>query len=623
MIKSIATIFIFFIFNFLVQAQGESISASVFGQMPEISNVRISPSGKRLLMIKRDGDKSIMFVRSLIDLNEPARGLPHSDGYYVWARWINDEQIIFRANMRRRSIRSGDVRNAGNVLFKMNWDGSGITVIDRRHVGNYLDVYKKDRRYFLTRRSNRVFKVDAETLEMEEYDDIYPDGRHILDKKHQVRVVSSASTGPGNKSIRKEFYRKRKGSAWIKLYEYSQRLGMGYTKDGEYERRLSFEGFTNDPSIIYVSSTRNDGKEALYTYSVDREEYLEVVASHEEYDLFNFQFDDDNQLKSYQYNGEYPVQVLVGDRGVRLAKIFAQAFQGSRIVIQNETDDETKVVVWVSSPTEPGTYYLLDLNTRKMEMIGYNYQNLDVDRLSNMKPVTYKARDGLEIPAYLSLPKGSDGKNLPTIIFPHDGPIDRVNWGFNTWTQFLTSRGYAVLQMNYRGSTGYGLDYSQKGFHEWGRKILEDINDGTKWMIEQGYTDPDKICTIGNRYGGYAALQVNALEPEFYKCAVTYQAIVDLRRYMNRIITNYIESKEWSSKEASPLHNADKIKVPILLFHGNRSEYAEKTENKLFISRLKKNGNDYKYISYDDVFKNNNVEFFIETEKFLEKYLKE
>ena len=142
-------------------------------------------------------------------------------------------------------------------------------------------------------------------------------------------------------------------------------------------------------------------------------------------------------------------------------------------------------------------------------------------------------------------------------------------------------------------------------------------------MIDQGYADPDRICTLGHRYGGYAALQVNVLEPQLYKCAITDSAIVDLGRFMNRLTSNYIESTEWSPRESSPLHNAENINVPLLVFHGSRSEWAEKAPNKLFVNKMKRRGNDITYIVYEDIFKNNNVEFFTEIDSFLAKHLKE
>lgn len=604
-------------------AQEFPISAEDIGIVPEISNVRISPDGKKILMIKRSSSGSSMEIRSVIDATAPVHELPHSDGFYTWARWLNNTQIIFKATVRRRSEkRNHKVRQSANLLFKMNSDGTGVTNIKPK-VGYFLDIYKEDRNYMLMTRASKVYKVNIDTLETEEYDTIRPDGRRVLDENDVVRAVIVDDDDSNNRIINaKAYYRKYKGGHWIELYEQRMRLGLGYTKEDAFKGWFTYEGVTNNPSEIYVSSYHTGDKLALYKYDVDKKKIVEKVASHEDYNIYDFKFDDNNQLISYRYFGDYPVLVLLDDLGNKLAKILSNNFPESVVRIQNESEDHSKFILFVSSPTEPGSFYLLNLNENKLELLGYNYQNLDVEKLSKMVPISYQARDGLTIPGFLSLPANSEGKNLPTIIFPHDGPISRTNWGFNTWTQFLTSRGFAVLQMNYRGSTGLGQEFRQKGFHEWGRKILEDINDGTHWMIEQGYADPDRICTLGHRYGGYAALQVNVLEPELYKCTITNSAIVDLRRYLNRLITNYIESKEWSPRESSPLQNAENIDVPLLLFHGSRSEWAEKASNKLFVKKMKRLGKEINYIVYEDIYKNNNVEFFSEIDNFLAKYLK-
>lgn len=605
-------------------AQEFPISAEDIGIVPEISNVRISPDGNKILMIKRNGSDSSMEIRSLIDATAPVHELPHSDGFYTWARWLNNNRIIFRATVRRRSEkRNQKVRQSANILFKMNSDGTGVSNI-KPNVGYFLDVYKEDRNYMLMTRAGKVHKVNIDTLETEEYDAVRPDGRRILDNNDVIRAVIVDDDNANNRIVEgKAYYRKYKSGYWIKLYERRLRLGLGYTKEDTFKGWFTYEGVTNNPSEIYVSSYHTGDKLALYKYNVDSKEIVEKIAGHDEYNIYDFKFDDNNQLISYRYNGDYPVLVLLDDLGNNLARIFSNNFPGSVVRIQNESEDKSKFILFVSSPTEPGSFYLLDLNTNKLELLDYNYQNLDVEKLSKMVPISYQARDGLTIPGFLSLPINSDGKNLPTIIFPHDGPISRTNWGFNTWTQFLTSRGFAVLQMNYRGSTGLGQEFRQKGFHEWGRKILEDINDGTHWMIDQGYADPDRICTLGHRYGGYAALQVNVLEPQLYKCAITDSAIVDLGRFMNRLTSNYIESTEWSPRESSPLHNAENINVPLLVFHGSRSEWAEKAPNKLFVNKMKRRGNDITYIVYEDIFKNNNVEFFTEIDSFLAKHLKE
>lgn len=412
-----------------VLAQGFPISAEDIGIVPEISNVRISPDGNKILMLKRNGSDSSMEVRSIVDKTAPVHVLPHSDGLYTWARWLNNDQIIFRATVRRRFVgRNQEVRQSANILFKMNSDGTGVTNIKPR-VGYFLDVYEEDRNYMLMIRNRKVHKVNIDTLETEEYDVVRPDGSRILDNNDVVRVVTVDDDDSNYRVVEgKAYYRKYKGGNWITLYEQRTRLGLGYTKEDAFKGWFNFEGVTNNPSEIYVSSYHTGDKLALYKYNVDRKEIVEKVAGHDEYNIYDYEFDDNNQLISYRYNGDYPVLVLLDNLGNRLARMFSNNFPASVVRIQDETEDRSKFILFVSSPTEPGSFYLLDLNTNRLELLGYNYQNLDVEKLSKMVPISYKARDGLTIPGFLSLPVNSDGKNLPTIIFPHDGPIARTEW---------------------------------------------------------------------------------------------------------------------------------------------------------------------------------------------------
>jgi len=243
------------------------------------------------------------------------------------------------------------------------------------------------------------------------------------------------------------------------------------------------------------------------------------------------------------------------------------------------------VAIKVDAPRVPPVYFELDRTTHHATPIGKSYPDLKSTDLGEMKPYPYKARDGLDIPAYITLPPGRIAKNLPAIVMPHGGPnCCRDQIGFNWWAQFYANRGYVVLQPNFRGSSGYGKKFTDAGNKQWGLKMQDDVTDGVEKMIADGIVDPKRICIVGASYGGYAALAGAAFTPDLYACAISFAGISDLQNLYDTNVretgslsqpTSYLrlrmgspdtDSAQW--KATSPALHADKVKCPVLLLHG-------------------------------------------------------
>jgi dipeptidyl aminopeptidase/acylaminoacyl peptidase len=229
-----------------------------------------------------------------------------------------------------------------------------------------------------------------------------------------------------------------------------------------------------------------------------------------------------------------------------------------------------------------------------------------------MDSVSYAARDGLQIPAYLTLPRGIEAKQLPLIVMPHGGPFLRDEWGYDTWVQFLANRGYVVLQPNFRGSTGYGRDFVVKGEGQWGRTMQDDLDDGVKWLVEQGKVDPKRVCIMGGSYGGYAALWAAARNPEIYRCAISFAGISDLAamiKYDRRAFaaTRYYTAwrervqgdKSFDLNTVSPLYAIDRINIPLLIAHGSDDENVPLAQSKKLHEALLKAKKPHSYIVYE------------------------
>jgi dipeptidyl aminopeptidase/acylaminoacyl peptidase len=316
-------------------------------------------------------------------------------------------------------------------------------------------------------------------------------------------------------------------------------------------------------------------------------------------------------------------------------------YPDKEIAVNSSTRDEQKWLVSVHSDREPGITILFDRKTRKITPQYRIYDKIPRESLAEMKPVTYKSSDGLEIPAYLTLPKGVPAKDLPAIILPHGGPWARDSWGYDPMGQFLANRGYAVLSPNFRGSTGYGRKFLDGGNLEWGRKMQDDLTWGVKYLVAEGIADPKRVAIMGGSYGGYATLAGVAFTPDIYAAAVDIVGPSNLITLMESIPpyweaarkTFAVRMGDASTEEgkavltaASPLNSADKIRTPLLVVQGANDPRVNRREAEQIVIALRDRGFPVEYLLADDEGHGfarpvNNLAMFMASEKFLAKYL--
>ncbi|MEL7223001.1 MAG: S9 family peptidase, partial [Bacteroidota bacterium] len=329
-------------------------------------------------------------------------------------------------------------------------------------------------------------------------------------------------------------------------------------------------------------------------------------------------------------------------------KTFAKDFEfvqsqlpGKSLGIGSSTDDEQNWLISAYSDTDPGSTYLFNRKTRKLDFQYRGRPDMPMDDLAAMKPVRYKSLDGLEIPAYLTLPKGVAAKNLPVIIMPHGGPWYRDSWGFNPYHQMLANRGYAVLSPNFRGSTGYGKAFLDAGNGEWGQKMQDDLTAGAQYLIDEGIADPERVGIMGGSYGGYATLAGLTFTPDVYAAGISIVGPSNLETLLNSIppywesIRNlfYIRMGDPNTEEGlaqikrqSPLYSANKIKVPLMVVQGANDPRVKQAESDQIVIAMRELGLPVTYIVAPDEGHGfakpiNNMAFLAGAEKFLAAHL--
>lgn len=389
-------------------------------------------------------------------------------------------------------------------------------------------------------------------------------------------------------------------------------------------------GFTENNEKLYVTS--NLGQD---TYSVNlfdpQTGEMEDVFANEGTDVNYLGFTPTGEPVTIIYNDidTKPQRHYINNKWKNLIEGFKQAFGVDYVGISSMSEYGEKMILSINSDINPGEYYLYDSNKNNIVYLGSTRPWIDPKTMSKMKPITYEARDGETIYAFLTIPIDSDGKDLPLIINPHGGPFGiQDQWRFNPETQFFANQGYAVMQINYRGSGGYGKRFEKIGYKRWGLEMQDDISDGVQWAIDQGIADSEHVCIYGASYGGYATMAGITLTPELYRCAVNYVGIWDLKMLyeqngrwverMDRWFKNHvIDPKEDIDQleKTSPKFHIDKIKAPLFIVHGRRDYNVRIEQAETLMDAL-----DKKDIPYEVLIKKEEGHGFVLEENRIELY---
>ncbi|MCZ0931977.1 MAG: S9 family peptidase [Oligoflexia bacterium] len=595
-----------------------------FFKKPEIAQVQISPNGKYLAYLKPYKKRLNIYVKKIGLENSEKRLTSQTERDIRYFFWKENDTLVF-------------IRDFGGdenwQVFRVSAEGENeksltpVKGVQHRMVDDLEDVSKEEIIISSNQRDLKVFDAYRLNVQTGEMKLIAKNPGHFISwmADHEGRLRVAFSTDGVNTAV---YYRSAEDQQFQLIFQTS-------FKNTFFPVMFDFSN-----KNLYVKSNINRDKIAIQLFNPKTKKVLKTIFSHPKVDAGGIVVSKKRKkllgLWYIDWRREYK---WLDQRRAGIYKDLSKRLSDKEITIVSKNKEEDLFVVSAGSDRDPGAYYLYDVESKKLDKIAEIRPWLRSENLAEMKPIHYQSRDGLKIHAYLTLPKGSSGKDLPLVAHPHGGPQARDIWRYNPTAQFLASRGYAVLQMNFRGSTGYGKKFWMAGFKQWGQAMQDDITDGVNDLIKKGIANKNKVCIYGASYGGYAVLAGVAFTPDLYVCGVDYVGISNLFTVLETIPPYWepyremiyektghpVKDKELLTK-VSPVFHVDKIKAPLFVVHGANDPRVKKAEADQIVSSLFNRGIKPLYmVKYDEGhgFHNeeNNLEFYTLMEQFLKKYL--
>jgi dipeptidyl aminopeptidase/acylaminoacyl peptidase len=581
--------------------------AVAFGTMPALWNVRISPDGSKAVLLEmHDRDIPIAIVIDFSGGKPRIVLASEKDRFDLgWCEWANHERLLcgYSAAAREAGLMYPVTR-----LVAVNADGSHMKVLMQRKLEKTFTQFQDQIVDWLPDDPEHVLvgKPDRNGSGVSRLD-IYS-GALGTEERVRSSVRQWMTDGRGNPRLR--FFMDDRECRWQ------------YRLAGEKKWRLLRKwaltdvgsvyepaGFGDDPNLLLVLKP-HEGRVALWLEDLANERKSRVVFSHPDVDVGGaLRLGKFRRMVAVGYSTDRDHLHFFDERTERIAGRSSASFPDQEVQIVDESWDRSFYIVHVGSDRNPGSYYRFDAGKSQLGLIAPQYPKLDGVTLSAMKPIHYTARDGTSIPSYLTLPAAATEGAIPAVVLPHGGPQSRDYWGYHWLAQFLSARGHAVLQSNYRGSGGFGEEWSGKGgFRNW-RTAIDDITDGARHLVEAGIADPKRLCIVGWSYGGYAALLSAVEEPALYRCVVSIAGVTDLpmlvddsRHFLGWRGLREFVGKDWGVlKRGSPARRAAEFAAPVLLLHGDEDLNVGIGQSKKMARALRRKKKDVELIEYEDV----------------------
>lgn len=563
-----------------------------FFRNPEKAQYQISPDGKHYSYMAPYKNRMNVYVRE-IGSKEAKRLTEVTDRDIAGYGWANNDRLLYLKD-------NGGDENFG--VYGVNLDGSenkALTVFPDVTT-QFIDNLEDDDDHIIVALNKRVaqifdpYRLNIVTGELEMLAE-NPGNISGWVTDHDGKLRMASTTDGVNTSL---LYRATEKDEWETILTTN------------FKESLSPLFFTFDNQNIYASSNIGRDKNAIVIFDLEKKAETELLYDHPEVDVHNLNYSRKRKvLTSVSYTTDKRSRVFLDEISERMYKSLEEKLKGYEIIFSASNKAEDKYIVRTYSDRSLGAYYFYDVKTDELTLIEEISPWLNEEDLCTMTPIKYTSRDGLTIHGYLTLPKGLAPKDLPVVINPHGGPWARDNWGFNPEVQLLANRGYAVLQMNFRGSVGYGRKFLEASFKQWGKTMQDDITDGVNWLVEEGIADPDRVGIYGGSYGGYATLAGLAFTPEVYACGVDYVGVSNLFTFMSTIppywepflemmyeMVGHPEKDKALMEAASPVMHADKIVAPLFIAQGAKDPRVNVDESDQMVEAMKKRGVEVEYM---------------------------
>jgi acetyl esterase/lipase len=639
----------------VAQKTAKDIPVETFFKRAEFTQMSLSPGGGRLAALAPLKGRNNLVV---IDVARRTRNVITSFEQYDVANffWVNDDRLCLRVadgqdvtgrftyrgfycidhdgkDIRDFNRMNGKIVSINPVYLPEDGSPEFIASINLRTQYS-VDLYRFNS--ITGRTTHLTFDSPGEV------------SRWVLDRSQVPRVAISSpdfDRRPDPTKYQKEvvWYRDGEGAKWEKLWEYDSLAGQPM---GEMVYPIAFY---YDNRTLYVATNRGGrDKQAIYKYDTKTRQFGDLVFGHTLIDVNGgLVFSpSEKKLLGVRYDAEMPSVYWFDAAMDRLQRQVDATFPKTTNAISLPRNGGQKALVFASSATDPGTYHLLDRAKPSLEPIARTREWIDPEIMPERRYIKYTARDGLEIPAWLTLPRGSSGRNLPLIVNVHGGPFTRgysgIEWGRWPEAQFFASRGYAVLEPEPRNSTGFGAKHFRSGLKQWGQAMQDDINDGALHLVKEGIADKSRMCIHGGSYGGYAAAMGVVRDPDFWRCGTPFVAVTDLivkmtasesdapAEYLRtdvRHLVGDIDKDRAMLEKYSPARHADRVKVPVLLAMGSDDRRVPIVHGNRFNDALVAAGKKVEYVVYPGeghgFNKDQNVfDFYRRLEKFFAENLK-
>ncbi|HRK26439.1 MAG TPA: S9 family peptidase [Chitinophagales bacterium] len=606
-----------------LQQQATQIPLRHFFRNPEKTAFKISPNGAYISFMAPYQNRLNIYIQPTSGITDPIRITAETDRNISGYFWANSQTLMYFKD------------NGGDEnfhLYTVNTDGSGNK--DITPFGNVVaklidELPDKDEEVLiaLNKRQPELFDVyrfntttGELTMAAENPGNI---ADWITDHNGQIRAAVASD-----------------GVSHQLLYRDNENQPFRNVLTTNFKESLSPQVFTPDNKFVYAVSNIGRDKSALVVFDLANGTEIQELYAHPQVDVASVIY----SYKNHKLLGAsfitWTLEYAFFDPQRKQLQQTLETLLGRKAYITDADKEEQKLIVATTGDRSYGVYYLYDTTTGSLTKLADISPWLKEEELAEMKPISYTSRDGLTIHGYLTLPKGVEPVNLPVVVNPHGGPWHRDVWGFNPEVQFLANRGYAVLQMNFRGSTGYGRAFWESSFKQWGKTMQNDITDGVQWLINQGIANPKRIAIYGGSYGGYAVLAGLTFTPDLYACGIDFVGVSNLFTFLNTIppywkpflemmyeMVGHPEKDKEHLTQASPVFHVQQIKAPLFVAQGAKDPRVNINESDQIVSALRNNGVEVQYMVKENEghgFHNqeNKFEFYEAMEQFLAEHLK-